>query len=893
MNHIHSSIWNEQTGTYVAVCEHTRSAGKKVSSRRSASGGRLQRQALGAFVLLAGAVSAWAQPMGGTVTQGNAVIGGTPGNMIVTQTTPNVAINWQSFGVQAGESVRFVQPDSRSVALNRVTGADPSQILGSLSSNGQVFLINPNGILFGKGAAVNVGGLVASTLALSDASFMANSYRFSGAGAGSVVNQGSITSAAGGYVALLGANVSNQGVIAARLGTVALAAGNAVTLDMAGDRLLSVTVDQGAVDALVDNGGLLQADGGQVLMTTHSAGSLLANAVNNTGVVQARTIDNVQGTIVLRGGMDLGTLTVAGTLDASAPDGGNGGSIQTAAARMNIADGVAVTTAASSGNAGLWALQSQSFTVGSLPTDNISGSTLSGQLVTNNVTISTVPGNGDIHVNDAVAWTASSVPTTLTLLAGGDLNLNAPITATNGNLVACCGRDVNVNLGADITTTNGSVLLGAGRNLNLWGALTTTNGNVTMCAANDVRIGGKITLTHTTSIVPEQSLGLPLGLVLSAGYGVGAPGAGGTVVFETLAPDATVTNAPTTIYYNPVAYTSPTDYAGNIIGAAPVQHMLVFAQAQDKVADGTTTATVTTLLKGSPVGDVTLVAGPGSTANFDTPNAGINKTITMTGYSLAGADANRYALATPCCGPVVTTTTANITPVIPPVVTPPVVEPPVVIPPVVIPPVVEPPVVIPPVVVPPVVEPPVVIPPVVVPPVVIPPVVEPPVVVPPVVIPPVVTPPVVIPPVVTPPVVAPPVVIPPVVTPPVVTPPVVAPPVVIPPVVTPPVVTPPVVAPPVVIPPVVTPPVVIPPETMPPVVPVLENPLPPVWTPATPPVIVPSGYVFTMPAPVPVPRNVLAFEAPPAPQAAPAPVVVVKPSVPYQAPVRKPKPERN
>ena len=821
MNLIHSSIWNDRTGTYVAVGENTRSGGKKVSSRQAGGAGRrLRHQALAAGVMLACTAGVFAQPVGGTVTSGAAVLGGTPGHLTVTQTSPKVIINWQGFGINAGESVQFVQPDSRSVALNRVVGADPSQILGSLSSNGQVFLVNPNGILFGKGAAVNVGGLLASTLALSDANFMAGSYRFSGAGAGSVVNQGSINAAAGGYVALLGAQVSNQGVIVAQLGSVELAAGNAVTLDLAGDRLLSVQVDQGAVNALVDNGGLIRADAGQVVMTTQSAGSLLANAVNNTGVVQARTIDNVGGTIVLRGGMQNGMLSVAGTLDASAPAGGNGGSIQTAAARLKMADGVVVTTAAASGKAGLWTLQSQDFTVGSQETDSISGTTLSKQLVTNSVTISTQPGNGDIHVNEAVAWTASSTPTTLTLLAAGDLHINAPITATNGNLAACCGRDVNVKLGADITTTNGSVWLGAGRDLNLLGALSTTDGNVTMCAANDVNIGAKITLTHTTTIVPAQSLGLPLGLVLSAGYGAGAPGLGGSVVFAPLAPAATVTNAPTTIHYNPVAYTSPTDYAQHIIGAAPVQHMLVFAQGQDKIADGTTTATVNAL-QGQPVGDVNLVAGPGSTAHFDTPEAGSNKTITMTGYSLAGADADKYVLAMACCGPMTTTATADITAVV--------------------------------------------------------------------------TPPVVIPPVITPPVVTPPVVTPPVVTPPVVTPPVVTPPVVAPPVITPPVVTPPVVTPPIVTAPVVVPPVLVaPPATMLPVVGGSDNALPPVWAPADAPAAMPAGYAFTMPTPVPVAGNVLVVAAAPAPPlAVPLAATAITPSLPYRAPVRQPKPERN
>jgi filamentous hemagglutinin family protein len=701
MNHIHRSIWNDRTGTFVAVSEMARSAGKKISSCTAVAGagGRFRLKVLAFSLLLVCGASVYAEPTGGVVTAGSATIGGTSGEMTITQTTSNVAINWQSFGIQAGQSVQFVQPGSSSVALNRVIGSDPSNILGSLSSNGKVFLINPNGILFGHGASVNVGGLLASTMAISDADFMANNYTFSGAGAGSVVNQGSINAADGGYVALLGANVSNQGVIAARLGTVALAAGNAVTLDMAGDKLLNITVNQGAVNALVENGGMIQADGGHVLMTTQAAGSLLANAVNNTGIIQAQTIQNVKGTIMLMGGMETGVVNVGGSLDASAPTGGDGGFIETSAAHVKIASAANITTVAPAGVTGTWLIDPVDFNIGGLDAD-IAAADLSALLVNNNVTISTVvtgtststeyfadPGQGDINVNDAVSWVAATTDaTTLTLEAVGDVNINAAISATNGNLFVCCGRDVNVQTGADITTVNGSVFLGAGNDINLDGALTTTNGNVMMCASNDINIAGKLTLTHTTTIVPSQSLGLPLGLVLSAGYGASGPGVdGGTVTFSQ---PATVTNAPTTIIYNPVTYDAPTDYSLDIIGAAPTQKMLVFAQGEDKVFDGTTTATLSPLLMGSPDG-VTLLAGSGSTANFDNPDVGTDKPITWTGYSLSGDDAGLYAFAVPCCGGTVARTTASITaetvvpPVTPPVVTPPV-RPPVVRPPVVV-----------------------------------------------------------------------------------------------------------------------------------------------------------------------------------------------------------------
>ena len=176
MNHIYRSIWNEKTGAYAAVSENASSAGKPSSSVRgsTASGALFALKTLSVSLMLALGANVYALPPTGVVTAGSATINNSkPGNMVINQATQNVAINWQSFNIAAGESVQFVQPNSNSVALNRVIGADPSSILGNLSANGKVFLINPNGILFGKGASVNVGGLVGSTLGLSDSDFLA------------------------------------------------------------------------------------------------------------------------------------------------------------------------------------------------------------------------------------------------------------------------------------------------------------------------------------------------------------------------------------------------------------------------------------------------------------------------------------------------------------------------------------------------------------------------------------------------------------------------------------------------------------------------------------------------------------------------------------------------
>jgi filamentous hemagglutinin family protein len=793
---------------------------------------------------LAGTATAQAQslPNGGRVVSGGATISENGQGLTINQSSQNAAINWNSFSIGKDNQVVFVQPNSNSVALNRVIGSDPSVILGNLSANGKVFLVNPNGILFGKGSNVNVGGLVASTLGISDADFASGRYAFSGTG-GAVLNQGSIN-ADGGYVALLGASVSNQGTIQANLGTVALAAGETITLDVAGDGMLNVAIDKGAVNALVENGGLVRADGGKVLMTAQAAGALLRTAVNNTGIIEARTLETRNGTILLLADMGSGTMSVAGTLDASAPNGGDGGFIETSAAHVTIADGVQITTAAPLGKTGTWLIDPADFIIAATG-GNISGATLSGQLVTSNITISTftgpgasAPGNGDILVNDAISWTASGAPTTLTLNAHRDININAAITATNGNVVACCGRDVNVK--APITTTNGSVLLSAGQNVNVFHAITTTDGNIALCAGHDVHIDAKVTLTRGAT-VPAQSLGLPVGLTLISGADGTGPGAErGTIVFAPLAPPITVTKAPVTINYNPVSYSASTDFSTKFVlseGAALTQRMLLFPTAS-KIFDGTNSATLngfnTTAISGSPAG-VDLVAGPDATATFDSAGEGSNIGVTFAGYSLSGANADQYALAGFCCttgnrttGSIAAAPPPPAPP--PPAPPPPVPEPPAPPPPAPPPPAPEPPAPPPPAPPPPAPEPPAPPPPAPEPPAPPPPAPEPPAPPPPAPEPPAPPPPAPEPPAPPPPAPEPPAPPPPAPEPPAPEPPAPPPPAPAPPAPPPPappappvppiaVVIPPAPLPPppvIVVPPVVTPPVIVPPIVMPP-----------------------------------------------------------------------------
>ena len=257
-----------------------------------------------AAALIAGPAPLWAGPSGEQVVAGQASVSRAGANTLITQTSQNAAINWQSFSIGASEAVRFAQPSASSITLNRVLGQDPSSILGSLTANGQIFILNPNGVLFGKGAQVNVGGLIASTLSLSNENFMAGRYAFftpppSGEGPGvrgSVVNAGEII-ANGGYVALIGPQIRNEGSIIAASGSVVLAAGDKVTVNLDGNKLIGLTVDQGALNALADNQGLIKADGGRVILTAKAADDIIKSVVNNDGIIEANTLANVGGRI--------------------------------------------------------------------------------------------------------------------------------------------------------------------------------------------------------------------------------------------------------------------------------------------------------------------------------------------------------------------------------------------------------------------------------------------------------------------------------------------------------------------------------------------------------------------------------------------------------------------
>jgi filamentous hemagglutinin family protein len=460
MNRIYRLIWSRVLDAWIVVAENAH--GRRKDTARK----------LVAAALALTTVFAQASPTGGQVTAGAGSIAQTGNITTITQSTPNLSLSWKSFNIAPAETTNFVQPSAAAVAVNRISDINGTQILGHLNANGQIYLINPNGILFGQGSQVTVGGLVASTLNMSDASLNSTSRNFAGPGTGNIVNQGTIN---GNYVALIGNTVSNQGVINAQLGSVALGAGNAVTLTFNGNNLVNMQVEGSVLNSLAENGGLIQADGGYVIMSAGAKDALLASVVNNTGVIEARTVQNQNGTIMLLGGMTTGTVNAGGTLDASAPGSGNGGFVETSAAHVKVANDAIVTTAAANGKYGTWLIDPVDYTVAASGGDMM-GSTLSTNLGLGNVTIQSSSGTspvtgdstgagGNININDPVSWGAN---TTISLIASNNINVNANVTAT-GNTAGMVISPATAN-GTEIANPNGQINLGLSTVITLSGS---------------------------------------------------------------------------------------------------------------------------------------------------------------------------------------------------------------------------------------------------------------------------------------------------------------------------------------------------------------------------------------------------------------------------------------
>ena len=438
---------------------------------------RLSRLIAGLLVGLWAVTPGWvnALPTGGDIVSGTGSIEQSAQDMVIQQDTQRLITNWQGFSIGSAESVTFEQPNSSAIALNRVIGVDPSIILGKLSANGQVFLTNPSGVVFGKNAVVDVHGLLATTLGISNQDFLDGNYQFSQdpeRPLSAIINSGTINATR--YVGLVAPAVETDGaIVVADLGTIALASGTAVTLDFNGDGLISFAVADAEGKVLNDrikNSKLIRVNEGQVLLTNKSAGDVIGNVVNHSGIIEAQAVLEKDGKVILSRG-DTGTVNVSGTLDASnvliTADtvkvsankslSTNNGDMNIVANHLdfkgdvNTGTGDLLFTLANGGDLDVGP--------GNNPTGGLGNNDIRHIVAENlilktdgNITVKGITEDDTAGIKDSVVlnsgWDitfedAISIFPALQLFAVNDININADVTTTQGDFVAVADSENN------------------------------------------------------------------------------------------------------------------------------------------------------------------------------------------------------------------------------------------------------------------------------------------------------------------------------------------------------------------------------------------------------------------------------------------------------------------
>ncbi|MFQ5451184.1 MAG: filamentous hemagglutinin N-terminal domain-containing protein, partial [Nitrospinaceae bacterium] len=402
----------------------------------------------------------FALPLDGQIVAGQGNIQQpTPQDMVVNQNTQQMIVNWQGFSIANTESVQFKQPGANSIALNRVTGADPSLIMGRLSANGQIFITNPSGVVFGPGSRIDVNGILATTLKISDQDFLDRNYRFfqdPTQSLSSVLNEGNINASS--YVGLLAPSVINRGNIIANLGSVALGSGTAATLDFVGDGLINFTITQSVdgtvtdsngnpVDDRATNEGLIRANGGRVAISAQDAGTIIKNVVNQTGVIEARSVVEKGGRIILSAGVK--GLINSGNIDTSAIGLGVSGGDVTLQGGSVVLDGGQVLATSAQGAGGTISLTGTGWvslggtvdaggTSGGIISVNAGGLSVASQVLAKGGT----GQGGTITLNTALkSWESSGALIDVSGAAGGTLTHIAGQQITTSGAYLALGTD--------------------------------------------------------------------------------------------------------------------------------------------------------------------------------------------------------------------------------------------------------------------------------------------------------------------------------------------------------------------------------------------------------------------------------------------------------------------
>lgn len=244
-------------------------------------------------------------PQDHTTVSGTVTVTTTVDKMTIKQESDKAQINWKSFDIGKDKEVKFEQPGENSVAYNRVTGGNASQIQGKLTANGKVYLANPNGVIITQGAQINVAGLFATTKDLERISENGNSNQFTRKAKngqvvteGQVINEGEIT--AKDFVVLNGDEVINKGKIDATNGKVYLSSDYNFTFTLLPDSGISVALEDNTVQGIVKNEGSIKA--GEITLSAKGRNQVLDSLVMNNGVLEATKVSNKNGKVVLSAG---------------------------------------------------------------------------------------------------------------------------------------------------------------------------------------------------------------------------------------------------------------------------------------------------------------------------------------------------------------------------------------------------------------------------------------------------------------------------------------------------------------------------------------------------------------------------------------------------------------
>lgn len=434
-------------------------------------------------------------PTNGTIKQGIISISSHSNTMTINQLSQKGIIEWGTFNIGQNATVNFIQPNSTSSTLNRVINSNPSEIAGKLNANGQIFLINPNGILFSKTSKVDVGSLIASTMNISDENYLNSNYTFQRDGSmGKIINFGELSAKDKGYIALMAPEVINDGVIRATLGNIAIGSGEHIRLSFSEGDLVSMEVSETEISTLIENKNLIITDEGKVFISAHSRDQLLGSMVKSSGIIEANSLRSKNGEIYLESS---DTIDVSGTIKAY--DGkvvvGNkevtnthiqstavleGAFVETSAQNLEVQEGAKIS-------AKTWLLDPTDITIVSSGIDGIGGSTISGATLSTTLNAGTsivLDATNNITINDNISKTTGT-DTTLSFKAGNNITLNSGKSITSDtnklNLIFWTDSD-NTNAGgitfnsASLVTTNGGhIWMGGGSGTTMWNGFSVGN----------------------------------------------------------------------------------------------------------------------------------------------------------------------------------------------------------------------------------------------------------------------------------------------------------------------------------------------------------------------------------------------------------------------------------